>query len=342
MDTALIAPDGPFSDARTQLNALITELSNFSVDITVQDYTFHYNLNIVDDLFFSNDSLIRWDRSADPDACLKFDESDDLLKFGFYGGSFTGISLVGHNHDDRYFTETEITTNYYTNIAVDVLLTDYFLLDGTRALQGNLMLDGYWISDDGGDEGIRVDSDGEVEISDHIRASTTKYRRYYHIPMTAANAVGGGATWVSPNANHIGGWGVTLAAHLLTFEADVHADWDAASDIIVEIYFVLNASGSNNDTVDLKLVAYYNGIGETSCKTQTVEVPTITTGTQYKVYKAEFVLDYDLAGNVIEVGDKIGFLLNLEVDTSEIDDIIITSGSFSYNTSHVGIEDGDI
>jgi len=355
--TDLLATD-KINTIRTKFNSLLDCFDDLTFDgygnLTIgTNLTIDGLLELTDDEITLNEgetgagvtsgvAQIRIDRGSSDDAILRFDESDDLWKVGTDGGSFTALSLVGHNHDDRYFTETEITTNYYTKTNVDTLLEDYFLLDGSRALQGNLMLDGYWISDDGGDEGIRVDSDGEVEISDHIRASTTRYRRYYHLPMTAANAVAGGATWVSPNANHSGGWRVTNAAHILAFEADVHADWDGASDITVEIYFALNASGSNNDTVDLKIVTYYSGVGETSCKTQTVEVPTVTDGVQYKVYKVEFTLDYDKVDNVIEVGDKIGILLNIETDTSEIDDVVILSGSFYYNTTHVGIEEGDV
>jgi hypothetical protein len=36
------------------------------------------------------------------------------------------VSLVGHTHDDRYFTETEITTNYYTKTQTATVLEDYY------------------------------------------------------------------------------------------------------------------------------------------------------------------------------------------------------------------------
>ena len=175
------------------------------------------------------------------------------------------------------------------------------------------------------------------------RVNTALYRRYYHLPIDAFNPGATGATWVAANANHVGGYKLDAAAEILQFGVDIHSDWDGASNPIVELSFCPNVAGSAEDTVDLKLVAYYNGAGDTSTKTQTVEIATITDGTQYKVNKVEFELDRSALGNIIEAGDKIGFLLNLETDTSEIDDVVILqgSGSFYYNTTHVGIENGD-
>jgi len=46
--------------------------------------------------------------------------------------------------------------------------------------------------------------------------------------------------------------------------------------------------------------------------------------------------------NVVEAGDKFGFILNLETDTSEVDDIVVVNASFYYQTAHLGIESGDV
>jgi len=89
-------------------------------------------------------------------------------------------------------------------------------------------------------------------------------------------------------------------------------------------------------------VCYYKGNGETSTKTQTIEVATVVgTTAQYNQFEAEFVIDHDLVDHVVEAGDKFAFILNIETDTSEVDDIIINAGSFHYNTTHIGIESGD-
>jgi len=105
---------------------------------------------------------------------------------------------------------------------------------------------------------------------------------------------------------------------------------------------VNDATTSNLDTVDLVLVPYYMGVGDSVVKTQTIaEVATVTDGTQWKMYKATFTLDWDYADNNIEVGDKISFILHMETDTSEVDSIIVTGGTVNYQTTHVGIESGD-
>jgi hypothetical protein len=103
-----------------------------------------------------------------------------------------------------------------------------------------------------------------------------------------------------------------------------------------------NSGGGVGDTVDLRLQVFYKGIGDTACKSQIVEVATVIgQSPRYKQFKVTFPIDYDYASNVVEIGDIISFRLNLETDTSEVDDIVISDMSFSYLTTHVGIEDGD-
>ena len=196
----------------------------------------------------------------------------------------------------------------------------------------------------GGDANISgtLEVGGTTTVGDVVRGATTLYRRYYHLSVGGFDPGASGATWVDPSADTTGGWQLNTSAEKLIAGTDVHADWDGASDIMVTMRFALNDTAGGDPNVDLQLIAYYGGIGDTSTKTQTVEVVTDTDGTQYKVYSVEFTLDYDATNNVIDVGDHITFILNLETDTSEIDDIIITEGTFYYNTTHIGIESGDI
>lgn len=178
-------------------------------------------------------------------------------------------------------------------------------------------------------------------VVDKIRCSSTKYRRYYHMPPQKLNPGASGGTWVNPGANTTGGWQITSATHTLNMQADIYSDWDAASDLKVEVYFAVGAAGVAGNTIDLRALCYYNAVGDVATKTQTVEVPTTVDGTQYKVYKATFTINFDETDNVVEAGDIISFLLNLETDTSEIDNAIILAATFYYNTTHIGIEDGD-
>ena len=191
-----------------------------------------------------------------------------------------------------------------------------------------------------------MEDEDYFESSSFIRTATSLYRRYYHLLIDAFNPGASGATWTPPSANTTGGYQLDAVGEVLYFDTDVHSDWDGVSDITVEIFFAVNVDntgGGAGDTVDLKLVAYYNAVGDTACKTQTQEVATVVgQSAQYKVFKSTHTLNFDEVDNVIEAGDKIGFALNLETDSSEVDNIIILHGEYYYNTTHVGVESTDI
>jgi hypothetical protein len=131
---------------------------------------------------------------------------------------------------------------------------------------------------------------------------------------------------------------------ILQTKVDIHSDWDGASDPVLEVRFQINAASIPDDTVDLKVVAYYMGVGEAVTKTQTVTVSTNVGDGGIKAdntaFQVEIPLAWDEAGNNIEAGDCIAVNINLE-DTSEVDDVTINAVTYYYNTTHVGIEDGD-
>ena len=184
-----------------------------------------------------------------------------------------------------------------------------------------------------------------VTVSEWVRGATSLYRRYYHIPLGTSNPGASGATWVPASANTTGGWRLTNATWLLRGSADVHADWDGASDLKFEVHWMVNVDntgGGAGDTVDLKATIYYKGEGDVATKSQVVEVATIIgASAQYKQFDTEFTIDYDYADNVVDVGDIVSIVLNLETDTSEVDDIVVTAMEFYYNTTHLGVEAGD-
>ncbi|MGW8324069.1 MAG: hypothetical protein ACWGNI_00105 [Desulfobacterales bacterium] len=223
--------------------------------------------------------------------------------------------------------------------------------------EGNLNVDSDTnglILGDGQDAGIYYDGSDMIFDSQlvgagnfifnngYLRTDTSRYRRYYHLPLASFDPGASGATWTSATGDHLSGWQLNSDTDILEFESDVHADWDGVTDLTVEIRFQLLDAGNPGDTVDLRLVMYYMGDGETATKTQSDEVATVTDGTQYKMYTVTFTIDHDLAGNLVDVGDVISFELNLETDTSEIDNVLIVGGSIYYNTTHTGIESGDI
>lgn len=195
------------------------------------------------------------------------------------------------------------------------------------------------------DQDILLQADNQVVTDTVIRGATSLYRRYYHTALASTNPGASGATWTAPGANSIGGWQLDAAGEVLYLNTDVHSDWDGATDLHLEVRFevnVNNTGGLVSDTVDLKAAIYYKGLTETVTKSQTVEVATVVgQSAQYKQFEADFTIDWDYALNVVEVGDTIRVILNLETDTSEVDNIIVNDASFYYSTTHVGIESGD-
>jgi hypothetical protein len=196
------------------------------------------------------------------------------------------------------------------------------------------------------DQDILLQPDNQVVTSTVIRDATTLYRRYYHLPLFASNPGAAGATFTAPDANQVGGWLLDAAGEVLYMNTDVHSDWDGTSDLTMEVTFTVNVDntgGAASDTVDLKTVFYYKGASEIATRTQTDEVATtIGACSQYTQFTAEFTIDYDAASQEVAAGDRMSMIINLETDTSEVDNIILNDASIHYNTTHIGIESGDV
>jgi hypothetical protein len=178
-----------------------------------------------------------------------------------------------------------------------------------------------------------------------LRRTLGDNARYYHIPLGSANPGASGPTWVPAGANTTGGWRLDAATEILRGQVDVHADWDGVTNPTFEVHFMTNvdnSGGADTDHVDISLTFYYKGPGDTATKTQTVEVPTVIgKAPQYKQFEVQFPLDWDLAGNVLEVEDILAVNLHLETDTSHVDDIVVVAMEFFYPTTHMSIELGD-
>ena len=186
---------------------------------------------------------------------------------------------------------------------------------------------------------------GQLLLDEVPRATSTLYRRYYHLSLASLDPGASGASWTEADANGVGGWQLNDVGETLQSKVDIHADWDGASDPNLEVKIQINTGSAEDDTVDLKLVAYYMSPGDSSTKTQTVEVSTnVGVGgakDQYTMFHVDMPLNWDATDNNLEAGDCIAFQLNLETGTSDIDDITVSAISYSYNTTHLGIESGD-
>jgi hypothetical protein len=181
-----------------------------------------------------------------------------------------------------------------------------------------------------------LDNGHTILDSGEIRADTSVWYNCHYIDASKVRTAGG-PTETAPDANTLGGWQLDLSTELLYFEARVCNDWDAASDLTVHVCFEVyidNTGGLVTDTVDRQLICYYKGDGDVACKTQTLEVATVVgQSAQYKQFNMSFTIDYDAVDNVVDINDKFAFILNLETDTSEVDDIMINHIIFQYTTA---------
>lgn len=104
-------------------------------------------------------------------------------------------------------------------------------------------------------------------------------------------------------------WLLDATNEYMYFGFAMHEDWDAASDIIVECCMALSAAETENDTINGELIVEYFGehedAGNPKTQTRTVDHDITDDNAQYKDHTLRFVLDHDLADNVIQRGDKV-------------------------------------
>lgn len=184
-----------------------------------------------------------------------------------------------------------------------------------------------------------LEDEAVAQVNEVIRGATSLWWAVTHFDVSAFNPGASGATHVDPGANTLGGFQINAVTETLAFHGHAHHNWDGASDPILNIFFEVNidnTAGNEADTVDLKTQFFYKAEGEITNKTQTVEVATIVgQSARYKLFCAEFVFDYDLGNNVLNVGDIISMLFNIETDSSEVDDVVVTHAEFRFKTNQI-------
>ena len=252
------------------------------------------------------------------------------------GGVYTVIF-----QDDMAETDIAEMTSTPTDCNVAHATTIVGGTDNTTIVQDGttIELEDDWLAN--GENQLCLVYDTFDDIWREISRKTSDSIRYYHMAANNHNPGASGGAWVDPNANNGGGWRITADAHTLNLGADVHADWDGVSDLVVEVHFSVGAAGNADDTIDLLLTSYYKANGDTASKTQSETVATVTDGVQHTDYIATFTINYDEVDNVVETGDEYYAILNLVTATSEIDNAIIGNVTFYYLTKHHSIRLGD-
>jgi len=165
--------------------------------------------------------------------------------------------------------------------------------------------------------------------------TTPLYYHEHNAPAFSTAVGASGATLTAPSANTLGGYQLDVNTEQLYHTLHLEGDWVGASDLIVEIYWEVNEASAADGTVDLKMIFYYKGDHEATNKTQTQEIAHTITGNkaQYTQHLTTITVNWDETSNVVEVEDIMSFILNLETDTSECDDIIINHILTKYQTT---------
>lgn len=199
--------------------------------------------------------------------------------------------------------------------------------------------------------GIHVQTDGTVRIGDGVTnyinigtdglvgAATSLWWDAKSVDASSASPGASGAVWVAPDANTLGGYRLSAAAHKIYFNESITSMWDGVSDLQFRVVWEVNEVAAADGDVDLKLICYYKGNHETVNKTQTLTESHTVTGdkAQYTRHSTVFTIDWDVVANIVEVGDKMSFILSCEA-TGDVTDIIANTIMFRNKTAKINVE----
>jgi len=361
----------------TKIGGSLEDTPAASLEVSGGDIYISTNTNglILGDPVGSGPSSILYDNDNDANLVLDLDRGE---YGGRYLNIIKGKVIIGIDADSTSVAELEVgigTADENLRLSYDATNYTSFTVES----DGNLVIDPKYSCGDsnvgiGMSPSYKLDVDGDIRSSGHVfadnlrpytgsgsltlnnsglnksvdftndgffRANDSRYRRYYHLPISAFAPGASGATWVTASTDHVAGWLLDTATEVLEFNTDVHADWDGASDLTVEVKFLINTAGSSEgDDVRLTLTHYNQKVGESSAVADDInETVVIDDAAQYTMFNAEFVIDYDKVA-ATEVGDQISFQL-ICTNVGDVDDIIVVAASYFYNKTHIGLESGD-
>lgn len=147
------------------------------------------------------------------------------------------------------------------------------------------------------------------------------YWETFHLGATKVDPGGSGATATVSGASFY--YLMDANTEYLYMGSDVHGCWDAASDIVVEVVVALNALEDADDLIQAEVVAEYYGEHEDmdtpGTQTRTIDHDIVSDNAAGDVHHLIFILDYDLGGQVISVGDTLK--LSFRLDTIGAGDV---------------------
>lgn len=178
---------------------------------------------------------------------------------------------------------------------------------------------------------------GNVVVNGTLRGATSQWYIDQHYPVINLSPGGSGPVQVIPSALTLGGYNLDDDTEYLYFTSHVHADWDGASDLIIEFEFevdVDNSGGNVGDDAQFDLECFYSANGGIVKKTQTpAATVVIDQSPRYKQFEGEFIIDYDIgSGNDVAIGDIMSHRINFDETASDITDVVLIHITLKYQT----------
>ncbi len=148
------------------------------------------------------------------------------------------------------------------------------------------------------------------------REKPTKWWIEYHLPAHSVSPGASGATLTVLNTSSLV-YLLNATNEYIYFDADVHHDWNEVTDLVVNVLVALENAETANDIIEAELIVEYftdHDDMTTGFKTQTRTVNhSIGTDTAAgTLHDLTFILDHDLASNVIEQSDVLKFRFRLD------------------------------
>ena len=159
----------------------------------------------------------------------------------------------------------------------------------------------------------------------------------YHIGASSVSIGQSGATQGVSNASLY--WILDAVTEYLYFGSDLDDDWDANSDVQVEVWVALENAETANDLIRASLRAdYYASHDVMGAKTQTrsIDHNIESYNAQGSVHELVFILDWDLADNVMEIGDiiKLRFWLDDITTAPVVTGVRVLFAALKYRTKY--------
>ena len=151
----------------------------------------------------------------------------------------------------------------------------------------------------------------------HERANGSLWREFHLLAHKIA-AGGSGATQVVGGGtnNAVLYWLLNAITEYVYFGIDIHSDWDATSDVVIEVVVALDGAEDANDLIHATLDMEYAGEHENmdSPKEQSVSIDHDigAFNAAGDIHHLNFILNHDLASNVLQDGDYVNFRFYLD------------------------------